>query len=450
MSEPASEQEGASQEVLNAAELRDIWPMLVPEERVGGFRSLLRDESEEFFLESSALDQGELLLALPRSEQRSWMRLLAPDDAADLVQVAPPEERERLLALLDEPTRREVNALLAYAEDAAGGLMSPRYARLRPDMTVDEAVSYLRKQARTHLETIYYLYVLDDASHLLGVLSLRELFAGPEKRVRELMHTDVVTVRDDLDQEAVSKIVAQHGFYAIPVVDAENRMKGIVTIDDVVDVVREEATEDIQKFGGMEALDAPYMRIAFGRMVKKRGIWLAALFLGEMLTATAMTFFQDEIDKATVLALFVPLIISSGGNSGSQASTLVIRAMALGEVKLRDWFRVIRRELATGLVLGLVLGSIGFVRIILWQWLTPTPNEPYGPHYLLVALTVFSSLIGVVTFGTISGSLLPFILRRLGLDPASASAPFVATLVDVTGLVIYFTAAASILRGTVL
>jgi magnesium transporter len=260
------------------------------------------------------------------------------------------------------------------------------------------------------------------------------------------MRTHVVSAGDHLDQEALSRLFTQSDLVAIPIVDAAGCMKGIVTVDDIVDVVQEEATEDIHKFGGLEALDAPYMKVRFGAMVKKRGGWLSALFLGEMLTATAMAFFEDEIARAVVLALFVPLIISSGGNSGSQASTLVIRAMALGEVKLRDWWRVIRRELAVGLVLGVTLGAIGFLRIAIWQAVSPL----YGAHYLLVAFTVFGSLVGVVTFGTLSGSLLPFILRRVGFDPASASAPFVATLVDVTGLVIYFSVASVVLRGTLL
>jgi magnesium transporter len=420
---------------------------LSPADRVVGFKLLSRSDAEDFFLELPAGEQPELLLALPAEEQRSWMRLLPPDDAADLVQHAPAEERDRLLALLDEPTRKEVRALLAYSEDAAGGLMNPRYARLRPNMTVDEAISYLRKQARERLETIYYVYVLDEQQHLLGVVSFRELFAAqPDKRVRDIMHEEVLTVREDQDQESVSRVVAQNDLYAIPVVDAENRVKGIVTADDIIDVVQEEATEDIQKFGGMEALEAPYLKIGFISMVRKRAGWLAALFLGEMLTATAMSYFEGEISRAVVLALFVPLIISSGGNSGSQASTLVIRAMALGEVKLRDWWRVMRREIAAGLMLGSVLGTIGFLRIVVWQKVLPT----YGPHYMLVALTVFMSLIGVVMFGTIAGSLLPFVLRKLGFDPASASAPFVATLVDVTGLVIYFTMASIILTGTLL
>jgi magnesium transporter len=241
-------------------------------------------------------------------------------------------------------------------------------------------------------------------------------------------------------------LFADAGLMAIPVVDAEGRIKGIVTVDDIVDVVQEEATEDAQKFGGMEALEEPYLQIALTRMIKKRGGWLAALFLGEMLTASAMAFFEDEIARAVVLALFVPLIISSGGNSGSQASTLVIRAMALGEVRLRDWWRVVRREVIVGLALGSMLGLIGFVRIVAWQAVSPI----YGVHYMRVAETVFISLIGVVMFGTIAGSVLPFVLRKLGFDPASASAPFVATLVDVTGLVIYFTVGSIMLRGTLL
>jgi len=325
--------------------------------------------------------------------------------------------------------------------------MNPRYARLRPDMTVDEAIGYLRRQARTNLETLSYLYVIDDQQRLLGVVSFRELFASPpERTVREVMRTDLVTVRDDQDQEEVSKVLTENDLVAIPVLDADGHMKGIVTFDDIVRVVEQEATEDIQKLAGLEALDEPYLDIAFSRMFRRRAGWLSALFLGEMLTASAMAYFEDEIAKAVVLALFVPLIISSGGNSGSQASTLVVRAMSLGEVRLADWWRVVRRELASGLALGSVLGVIGFLRIVIWQAVSPL----YGEHYLLVAVTVFMSLIGVVTFGTMAGSLLPFVLRRLGFDPASASAPFVATLVDVTGLVIYFTVASVILAGALL
>ena len=427
--------------------LLDAWPILSPEERLEGFALLGANEAADFFLALSSRDQADLLQELGPERSRPWMRLLAPDDGADVVQALEPRARPRFLALLDPATLGEVSALLAYAEDAAGGLMNPRYMRLRPEISVEVAIRYLRRQAIRGIEVIDYAYVLDPDMHLLGVVSFRELFAAPpEKLVSDIMHRDLVTVTDETDQEAVAHLFAEEGLLAIPVVDADGRMKGVVTADDVVGVVQEEATEDIQKIGGSEALDEPYLQIGFTDMVRKRGRWLAALFLGEMLTATAMGFFEAEIARAVILALFVPLIISSGGNSGSQAATLVIRAMALGEVRIRDWWRVARREILTGLALGLVLGFIGLVRILVWQ----AVGQVYGVHYLLVALTVAGSLVGVVMFGTLAGSMLPFVLRRLGADPASASAPFVATLVDVTGLVIYFTVARVILGGTLL
>jgi magnesium transporter len=324
--------------------------------------------------------------------------------------------------------------------------MSPRYARVRPDMTVEEAILYMRRQASQNLETIYYGYVLD-RDQLLGVVSFRDLFqARGAATVRDIMHTDLVTVREDMDQEAVGVIMARYDLVAVPVVDEAGRMKGIVTIDDIVDVVNEEATEDVQKFGGMEALEAPYLQTRFVEMIKKRVIWLIVLFFGEMLTASAMGNYEDDISRAVVLAVFIPLIISSGGNSGSQASTLIIRAMALGEVKLRDWWRILRRELGAGLCMGLILAIIGGARIAVWEQLF----DSYGEHYLRVAATVALSLVGVVTWGTLSGSMLPFILRRVGLDPASASAPLVATLVDVSGLIIYFTLAQVLLTGALL
>jgi len=434
-------------EPLSLDEIRDVWPLLARPDRMEAFALLPRDEAEEFFFGMNARDQAAVILGIPGREQRSWMRLLPPDDAADVLQETPAEKRDALLALLDEPTRREVLALLAYAEDDAGGLMNPRFARLRPDATVDEAIRYLRKQMSEQPRTIYYAYVLDAEQRLLGVVSFRQLFtAPPHTPVREIMREEPITIPENMDQEAVSRLFAQKHMVALPVIDAEGRMKGIVTVDDVVDVVQEEATEDMQKLGGVAAFDAPYLQIALPLMIRKRVGWLAALFLGEMLTASAMGFFEKEIARAVVLALFIPLIISSGGNSGSQATTLVIRAMALGEVKLRDWYRVVRREFVAGLGLGMVLALIGFFRIVLWEALFHT----YGPHYVGVGLTVALSLLGVVLWGTLAGSMLPFILRRLGFDPASASAPFVATLVDVFGLVIYFTAAAAILGGTLL
>lgn len=434
-------------ERLAAEDLLEAWNLLVPEDRLESFQALPRPEAEDLFLSLSARDQAELLRMLPQPERRSWIRLLAPDDAADLIQEIPPEEREEILALLDDTTRKEVNGLLAYAEDDAGGLMNPRYIRVRPDMTVDEAITYLRRQATDRAGAMYYAYVLDAEQKLRGVVSFRKLLsARPDQRVEELMQTDLITVPEAMDQEELSRLFATYRLMSFPVVDAQGHMKGIVTLDDIVDVVREEATEDIQKIGGTAALDAPYLRIGIIDMIKKRAGWLAALFIGETLTATAMGYFEAEIARAVVLALFVPLVISSGGNSGSQATTLIIRAMALGEVRLRDWWRVVRREFFSGLGLGAILATIGIIRILAWQAFFHT----YGPHHMLVALTVAASLVGVVLWGTLVGSMLPFLLRRLGFDPASASAPFVATLVDVTGLVIYFTMARIFLSGTLL
>lgn len=436
------------EEPLTLEEIREGWSLFDGEERADAFHQLLRSDAEDYFLELGAKDQADLVRHLPPAERRSWLRLLAPDDAADLMQEIPADQRAGLIALLDEVTQKDVAGLLVFAEDDAGGLMNPRYARLRPDIGVDEAISYLRKVARERLGTIYYAYVLDAETHLLGAVSLRELFAAtPEKLVRDVMATDVVKADAMMDQEALAKLFARHDLVAIPIVDAENRMKGIVTIDDIVDVVREEATEDIQHIGGTAALDEPYLTGRFFGMVRKRAGWLAALFIGELFTATAMQGYEVELRLAPVLMLFLPLIISSGGNSGSQATTLVIRAMALGEVKLRDWWRVIRRELASGFALGALLAPIGMIRIFIWQaagW------ADYTKYYGRVAASVGLSVLGIVMWGTIAGSMLPFILRRLGFDPARASAPFVATLVDVSGLVIYFTIASIVLRGTLL
>jgi magnesium transporter len=378
MAEPA---ETATQQLL------DAWSELSARQRLQAFQALPRDQADAFFLELTSRDQRELLHELPRGERRIWLRLLPPDDAADVIQPAREPARSELLAQLDDVTRREVAALLAYKEDEAGGVMNPRFARLRPDVTIDQAISYLRRQAG-QVETIYDAYALDDTQHLLGVVSIRDLFsADRNKLVRDVMRTR-----------------------------------------------------------GSEALDAPYLEIGFWRMVKKRAGWLAVLFVGEMFTASAMGYFEHEIARAVVLALFVPLVISSGGNSGSRAATLVIRAMAVGEVHLRDGWRVILRELSTGFVLGAVLAAIGLARILARQAIW----APYGEHFVVVALTVAASLAGVVLFGTIAGSMLPFILRGLGQDPASASAPFAATMVDVTGLVICFSLASVIMRVTLL
>lgn len=427
--------------------LRMHWSQLPQSQSHAAFFRLSRTDAEEVFLALTAQDQYPLIKECTSLEKRSWIRLLAPDDAADLIQEEKADLREDWLGLLDPQTKREVGVLLAYAEDNAGGIMSSRFLRLRPQMNVDEAISYIRLQAKTQVETIYYAYVLTTDQKLLGVVSFRELFASaPQKKVDEIMSSDIITVPVDMDQEQIGQIFSQNNLMALPVVDTDEKMIGIVTFDDVAEAVQEEATEDIHKIAGMESLDAPYLQISFADMIKKRAGWLIVLLVGGMFTTTALGYYENEMSRAAVLYLFLPLIISSGGNTGSQASTLVIRAMALGEVRLKDWWRVLVREVSTGLCLGLILGAIALLRIFFWPW----AEQMYGEHYRYVALTVAASIIGVVLWGTITGSMLPFILRRFKLDPASASAPAVATIVDVTGLIIYFTAATLILKGILL
>ncbi|WP_141731345.1 magnesium transporter [Oligoflexus tunisiensis] len=427
--------------------LRETWADLSPEDRLKAFQKLDRASAEDFFQTLRTDEQAELLISLPVFERRFWLRILPPDDLADLIQEFEPELRYAMLAELDPRLGKEVAALLAYAEDQAGGLMNPRFARIRPDMQVGEALRYLRKQAHENLENLRFIYVLDRDQKLLGAVSLREIFLAPDQKlVQDIMRTNLVAADENMDQEALKQLFANHGLMAIPIVDSAGRMKGIVTADDIVDVVEEEATEDIQRMAGVEVLEAPYLKIDIFSMIRKRGGWLTLLFFGEMFTATAMSYYEHEIARAVVLALFIPLIISSGGNSGSQASTLVVRAMALGEVRLRDWWKVLGREIIVGSALGLILGAFGLLRIAFW----PNREEMYGQHYFLIGATVATSLVGVVLWGSLIGSMLPFALRKCRLDPATASAPFVATLVDVCGLLIYFTMASLILRGTLL
>ncbi len=426
-------------------ELNEVWWVLSPEDRLEGFRLLDPADAEEYFSGLSATDQADLLDLLAPAERRLWLRTLAPDDAADLLQAADEARRPELLGMLDDATRREVSALLAYEEDQAGGLMSSRYARVRPEMTVDAAISYLRRQAISTIEpeTIYYVYVLDNAQRLLGVISFRDLFSAPGSAlIRDIMHTDVVVALDDMDQEDVARLFAEHDLLAVPVIDSERVLKGIVTVDDIVDVVEEEATEDIQKYGAIEAFDEPYLRIGIVSLIRKRAGWMILLFGAQLLTALVINAYTEQLETALILATFLPLIISSGGNSGSQASTLVIRAMAVGEVRLRDWWRVARREIAVGLTLGLLLASLGLLRIGGGHIIGETSNVPWTTLGAIVAI----SLVGVVLFGSMLGAMLPFLLRLLRLDPASASAPLVATVSDVTGLLIYFSVAMLLLR----
>ena len=391
--------------------------------------------------------------------QRHFLENLAQDKVTDILNEMSPDDRTALLEFLpanfvaelvqnlSEPERRVTLQLLGYPEYSVGRLMTPDYIAIRENWTVQQVLDFVRQHGGQS-ETLNMLYVTDGRGKLIDDLRIREvLLAAPTTRVRDIMDQRFVALTAGQDQEEAIDVFRRNDRVALPVVSPDQGiLLGIVTLDDILSIREEEDTEDIQKFGGSEAFDEPYLATPLLRLVQKRAGWLVVLFLGELLTASAMQFFEGELQKAIVLVQFIPLIISSGGNSGSQATSLIIRAMALGEFTLSEWWRVLRRELLGGIMLGLILGLVGFGRIAIWQSITPI----YGPHWLLVATTVSVALVGIVLWGSIAGSMLPLILRRLGLDPATSSAPFVATLVDVTGLLIYFSVALLMLRGTLL
>lgn len=428
------------------ADLAELIDDLPDEDEAIIFRLLPRKLAAETYEYLTHDKQAALLKAMGQEQVAAILNDMAPDERTALFEELPSAAVQQLIALLTPEERATAQALLNYPEDSIGRLMTPDYIAVRKDWTVQDVLNYVRANGEDK-ETLNVIYVIDDKGKLIDDLRIREFLLAPlDKKVSEMMDENFVALSVYADKETAVDMFKRYNRTALPVVDSEGHLVGIVTIDDVLQVQEEESTEDIQKIGGMEALDEPYLEISLPRMVKKRAGWLVILFIGEMLTATAMGFFEQEIARAVVLALFVPLIISSGGNSGSQASTLIVRAMALGEVTLSLWWRVMRRELISGLALGSILGSIGFLRIALWSMFT----NIYGPHWLLIALTVALSLVGVVMWGTLIGSMMPFILKRFGADPATSSAPFVATMVDVTGLVIYFSVAYLILHGTLL
>lgn len=429
-----------------APDLANLIKTLLPEDQAIVFRILPRQLAADTFEYLELEAQEHLLKAMAQEEVAAILNEMAPDDRTMLLEELPAAATKQLLTMLTPKERAVAVSLLGYPEGSIGRLMTPDYIAVRQEWTVQFVLDYVRQHGHDS-ETLSMIYAVDERGVLIDDFRIRQFLLAPlTHHVSDLMDRRFVALNAKDDQETAVALFRQVDRAALPVIDSTGVLIGIVTFDDVLDVAEAEATEDIQKIGGSEAFDEPYMQIAFRTLIKKRAGWLVVLFLGEMLTATAMGFFEKEIERAVVLALFIPLIISSGGNSGSQASTLVIRAMALGEVGLRDWWRVMRREIFSGLALGSILGAIGFLRITVWSLF----SDLYGPHSFLVALTVGVTLLGVVLWGTLAGSILPFILRRFGLDPASSSAPFVATLVDVTGLVIYFTVAALILRGTLL
>src|SRR5207248_2680315 len=429
------------------ADVAEVIVDMPEDDRVIIFRVLPAALAADVFEYLDVDTQQSLLRCMAHEQVAAILNEMSPDDRTALLEEMPSAAARQLIRLLTPEERRVATALLGYPEGSVGRLMTPDFVAVPEDWTVKDVLDYVREHGQDS-ETLNIIYVVDERGKLIDDLRIRAFLLQPlTAKVSEIRDEIFVALSVSDSQEEALNSFRKYDRIALPVIDSNGVLVGIVTSDDMLDVAEEEATEDIQKIGGMEALDEPYTTIPLLRMVKKRATWLIILFLGEMLTATAMQGYNGEIEKAAILAMFLPLIISSGGNSGSQATTLVIRAMALGELRLRDWFRVVRKELLSGLSLGLILGGIGFFRIALWQYLH---IFDYGKYHWLVGLTVGAALIGVVLWGTISGAMLPFLLRRCGLDPATSSAPFVATLVDVTGLVTYFNVALFILRGTLL
>ncbi|CCB86228.1 magnesium transporter mgtE [Parachlamydia acanthamoebae UV-7] len=428
------------------ADLADLLSDLSEKDQKYFFEILPSDVATKVFEFLDPSTQLEILKLLSASEVSNLLNAIAPDDRTAFLEKLPPKSLNEYLRLLSPPEQSVALKLLGYPENSVGRLMTPDFLAVRKEWSVKQVLDYIRAYGHDS-ETINLIYVVDEKGKLLDDIKIKEfLFVSPTYKVSDLMDNSFIALNVTDDQEVAVNSFKKNNRGALPVIDSHGILKGIVTIDDVLFVAEEEDTEDIQKIGGVEALEDPYMESPLLLLIRKRAFWLVILFVGELFTASAMAFFEEDIAKAVALALFVPLIISSGGNSGSQASSLIIRALALGEITLRDWWKVMGREIISGLLLGSVLAVIGFIRIGIWTLFT----DIYGPHWFLLALTVSLSLIGVVTWGTIMGSMLPLLIKRLGGDPALSSAPFVATLVDVSGIIIYFSIALLILKGIML
>jgi len=428
---------------LEPADVADAIDSLEPEDRAVVFRLLPRDQAGDTFQYLSPESQEGLIKALAREQVASILNDMAPDDRTALLEELPASVTRQALSLLSPEERLVARHLLGYPEDSIGRLMTPDCISIRADWTVQQSLDHVRRNGQDS-ETLNVIYVVDERNHLIDDLRVRQLLlAEPQQHISELTDGHFISLRAQDDQEDAVQVFKEYDRVAFPVTDSHGSLLGIVTVDDVLEVAVEEATEDIQKIGGSAALEDPYMQVGFLKMLRKRAVWLIALFVAQSLTLTVMGFFTDQIAQAVVLVLFVPLIISSGGNSGTQAATLVVRAMALEEVGLDDWWKVARREVLFGTIVGLLLASIGFLRIGLGQSLV----GGYGEQWAGVGIAVGLSLICVVLWGVVVGSMLPFLLRRVGADPATSSAPVVATVVDVSGLLIYFSAATLVLRS---
>jgi magnesium transporter len=428
-------------------DLAELISDLPEDEQAILFRLQPKDLATETFEYLDFDSQQNLLKALTKKHVSHILNSMSADDRTALLEELPGPVAQELLKLLSFKEFKIAKTLLAYPEESVGRLMSPDFLSVKKDWNINQVLDYIRIYGHES-ETLNVIYVVDDAGKLNGELFARELLlSAPDNKVEEIIEAEkIITLTASQDQRDALDAFKRYDRVALPVVDSNGYLIGVVTIDDMLDVAEEEETEDIQKFGGIEALEEPYMDLPVLQLVKKRAVWLVVLFLGEMLTASAMTFFQDELAKAIVLATFIPLIMSSGGNSGSQAASLIIRSLSLGEITVRDWWTVMRREILSGLALGCILGVIGMLRVIAWAAALGHLNMQWA----YIALTIGLSLVGIVLFGTLSGSMLPLLLKRLGLDPAVSSAPFVATLVDVTGIVIYFSMASLILGGILL
>lgn len=422
---------------LDPPDIAEVIDVLNEDDRVLVFRILPREIATDVFAELSGEVQEGLVHSLGDQRIAILLNEMSADDRTAFFEELPAAAVRKLLLLLPREERIVASSLLGYPEHSVGRHMNPDYVMVKENWTIAQALEHVRKYGQDS-DSLNHIYVVDPTGKLLDDIRIREILLSlPDRLVAEIMDSKFVALEASQDQEAAVELFKKYARSVLPVIDSQGMMLGIVTIDDVLEIAEEEATEDIQKLGAVEALEDTYIRTSLLDLIKKRASWLVILFIGEMLTASAMSVFQSEIERAVILALFIPLIISSGGNAGSQASTLVIRALGIGEIKLTDWIRVFTRELRAGLALGGILGLIGFLRVASWHFVF----DMYGPHWFLVGVTVCLSLIGVVLWGSVVGAMLPFGLKRIGADPATSSAPFVATLVDVTGLAIYFTVA---------
>jgi len=428
------------------ADIADLIVELQENEQVIVFRLLPIELATDTFEQLEFDIQLDLLKAMGKGEVAALLNDMSPDDRTAMLEELPGSAAKQLLQLLSTEERIIARTLLGYPENSVGRLMTPDYIAIKPSWTIEEALKYIRENAEDS-ETLNIVYVIDDRNKLLDDIKIKEfILASPDKEVTDLMDENYVALNVTDDQEEAVEVFKKYDRIALPVVDKFGVLIGIVTVDDVLDVAEEEATEDIHKLAAVEALEEPYPTIPLLEMVKKRAVWLTILFIAQILTAIVMGYFESEISKAVVLSIFIPLIISSGGNSGSQAATLVIRAMAVGEITLSDWWRIMKREVFSGLMIGLILGLLGFFQVALLA----NFSAAISVHWILLGITISISIIGIVLWGTLSGSMLPFILKRLGADPATSSAPLVTTIVDIAGLIIYFTVAIIILGGTLL